>query len=390
MLKIKLLAFPDAPDSLYEHGIARIEKLISGGKYELAEGNPDILFFLSGGSERLAIDQVSAGSFYLLIGSQHDNSYASATEVKAWLNDRNIHSVLLDDEAPGTGEYLGSFNTVKQALHNLQGKRLGLIGQVSDWLVSSAISSELLESKLGIRLLIIPWNEIPAFSGFQEPPAFSESFPGKNPEELTDTAKVSAMLGYVIDKWQLDAITVECFPMVRKDSVTACLPLAKFNKDGIPAGCEGDLTAIAGMMLCRELTGIIPWIANVNKVSEEACLFSHCTIAPGLVSGFSVTTHFETGKGTAIEGEFKEDQLTVFRFDNRLSKAFIATGTVTGRPKLPTACRTQIEVKLPPEDVKLLKQSPLGNHHLIFPGDCVHLIKMACDLLGMVQVGSEA
>ena len=64
--------------------------------YTLVESDPDVLFFLTGGSELPAAEQVSAGNFYLLIGSQHDNSYASATEVKAYLNEINIPSILLD------------------------------------------------------------------------------------------------------------------------------------------------------------------------------------------------------------------------------------------------------------------------------------------------------
>jgi L-fucose isomerase-like protein len=201
--------------------------------------------------------------------------------------------------------------------------------------------------------------------------------------DLTETAKVSELLSDTIRKQNLDAITVECFPMVQKDCVTACLPLAKFNNEGIPAGCEGDITAIAGMMLCKELTGIIPWIANINKATEDVCMFSHCTISPGLVSAFSVKTHFETGQGTAVEGDFKGDLITIFRFDNKLSKAFIATTNISGRPKLRTACRTQIEVKLSANEVKLLRESPLGNHHLIFPGDYKKLLQLACLILGI-------
>ena len=382
-LKVKLLSSRGTPDAIFENAVKRIEKLIPHGNYSLTENDPDVLFFLTGGSELPAIKQVSTGNFYLLIGSRHDNSYASATEVKAYLNDVNIPSLLLDETEPETPALLKDFITVKQALKNLRGKKLGLIGQVSDWLISSAIPAELLEDKLGIKLTVIPWSELAHFSKFKASDPFLDSFAGKTQIDLTKTAKVSELLSNTIQKRNLDAITVECFPMVQKDSVTACLPLAKFNNEGTPAGCEGDLTAISGMMLCKELTGIIPWIANINKVSDEVCMFSHCTIAPGLVSGFSVKTHFETGKGTAIEGDFKGDLITVFRFDNKLSKVFIATANITGRPKSATACRTQIEVKLTEREVKLLRESPLGNHHLIFPGDCKKVLQLACLLLGI-------
>ncbi len=385
-LKIKLLAYQGAPDAVFEKAGKRIEKLVSPGKYMLAESNPDVLFFLSGGSEQAAMKLVSANHFYILIGSQHDNAYASATEVKAYLNSQDIPSVLLDEEEAGTAAFLMDFSIVKKALKSLKGKKLGLIGQVSDWLIASVIPSDVLEAKLGIKLRVIPWSGLAHFTEYKASELFLASFTGKTGMNLTETAKVSELLTHTIQTMNLDAITVECFPMVQKDCVTACLPLAKFNNEGIPAGCEGDLTAIAAMMLCKELTGIIPWMANINKVSEEVCMFSHCTIAPGLVSGFSVKTHFETGKGTAVEGDFKGDRITIFRFDNTLSKAFIAPTNITGRPKSVTACRTQIEVKLTANEVNLLRQSPLGNHHLIFPGDCTKLLYMACLILGIEVV----
>lgn len=382
-LKIKLLAFRGAPEAVYHNAIRRIEKLISKEDYELTDSSPDVLFFLSGGSERPAMEMVSAGNFYLLIGSQHDNSYASATEVKAYLNEMKIPSMLIDEEEAETKAFLQDFITVKRALNRLKGKRLGLIGQISDWLISSAIPAEILEAKLGIDFINIPWDKLAHFSEFKASEAFLNDFAGEKHFDLTETAKVSELLTNTIQKWNLDAITVECFPLVQKDSVTACLPLAKFNNEGIPAGCEGDLTAIAGMMLCKELTGTIPWIANINKATNHVCMFSHCTIAPGLVSDFSVKTHFETDKGTAMEGDFKGNLITIFRFDHKLSKAFIACTNITGRPKSETACRTQIEVKLTENEVKLLRQSPLGNHHLIFPGDCTDLLRLTCTVLGI-------
>lgn len=387
MIRVKLLAFQEAPDTLFSDAESRIEKLITPGRFELADSDPDVLFFLSGGSEKAALKHVSAGRFYMLVGSRHGNSWASATEVMAWLNGMNIPSLLLDEDEEGTAEILSHFIVVKQALDRLNGQRLGLIGQVSDWLVASAIPPGLLKARLGIDLVEIPWQELGHFSGYHPSGEFLDNFSGERQADLTETARVSEMLTQAIRERDLDAITVECFPMVQKEGVTACLPLARFNDLGIPAGCEGDITAIAGMMLCRELTGIVPWMANINRAAGDRCLFSHCTIAPGLVSGFSVTTHYETGKGTAIAGDFREDEVTIFRFDQALTKAFIASATITGRPRSSSACRTQIEVKLTADEVRLLKENPLGNHHLIFPGDCTRLLQSACMVLGISVQG---
>ncbi|HBG71128.1 MAG: hypothetical protein A2W93_02510 [Bacteroidetes bacterium GWF2_43_63] len=384
-LKIKLLAFKGAPDAVFENTDKQIQKLIASENYVLVDDNPDVLFFLSGGSEMPATEVVTPDRFYMLIGSTHNNSYASATEVKAWMNARGIPSLLLDEEESDTRTVLENFLKVRSALENLKEKRAGLIGNVSDWLISSAIDDTVLKEKTGIQLIQIPWEKLKHFSEFEPSETFLNAFDGHNNPDLEDTARVYTMLNETIATNTLDAITVECFPMVKKDGVTACLPLAKFNNDGFPAGCEGDITAITGMMLGKELTGLVPWIANTNKISNEVCVFSHCTIAPCLIDNMEIKTHFETGMGTAVEGDFKNDIITIFRFDHALSKAFVATTKIIGRPKSPTACRTQIEVQLSEREVNLLQENPLGNHHLILPGDWSELIRMACRVMG-VQV----
>lgn len=388
-LKIRPLAAPGNAEFSPESLAVRLSKLLPDGRFVMAEKEPDILFFLTGGTERQAMEQCCHGRFYVLIGSRHHNAWASATEVKAWMNEQNIPSVLLDEEEAETVAYLKDFLQIKTALDQLQGKRLALLGKVSDWLIASDVSATVLNERFGIELVPLHWEEFGHYSSFDADESVFASFHIEHPERLTGTAKVSALLDHVIKSRKLDAITVECFPLVRQDKVTACLPLAKFNQEGIPSGCEGDLTAITGMMLCKELTGTIPWMANVNKVTEEQCVFSHCTIACGLVNEYSVKTHFETGEGTAIQGDFSHDTVTIFRFDRHLKKAFIATGRVTGRPRSETACRTQIEVKTGKREVELLRQFPLGNHHLIFPGDIRDLLQMTCTCCGIRVLGRD-
>ena len=63
--------------------------------------------------------------------------------------------------------------------------------------------------------------------------------------------------------------------------------------------------------------------------------------------------------------------------NNELNTAFVAEGKVIGRPNYSNACRTQLEVALPQEDLFKLKSNPLGNHHIIIPGNNAKLIKAA-------------
>ena len=49
---------------------------------------------------------------------------------------------------------------VEEARRSLQGKRLGCIGQPSDWLISSAADKSAVKEKLGIEIVDIPIEEL--------------------------------------------------------------------------------------------------------------------------------------------------------------------------------------------------------------------------------------
>ncbi|MCX6137373.1 MAG: hypothetical protein NTV54_07770 [Ignavibacteriales bacterium] len=382
-MNFKFLAYRGAPASIVESGTDRLYQLIGPKFVSLVQESPDVLFFLTGGSERAAIECLAQDKFVCLIGSQRDNALASAVEVMAYLRNLGRPALLLDEDDPRTPEQLMDLHHVIAGLQRLRGKRLGLIGEVSEWLVSSTIPVGTLRGVLGIQLEKIPWEKLPHYSTKTPDPGLLSEFAPVAAIDLTDTARVATLLHSVIKEKSFDAVTVECFSLVQKNSVTACLPLASFNAAGFPAGCEGDIASAAGMMLGKEITGIVPWMANINKIDTQSCLFSHCTIAPTQLTRKEITTHFETGAGTSIRGEYATDFVTVFRLKNDLTRAFISCGNVTGRPHHENACRTQIEVPLPESAVDCLRRNPLGNHHLIFPGDVVQRLSLASTILGI-------
>jgi L-fucose isomerase-like protein len=189
-----------------------------------------------------------------------------------------------------------------------------------------------------------------------------------------------------IAREKLDAITVGCFDLVRKHEVTACLSLAHLSDQGIAAGCEGDTCSAAAMMFAKAICGIIPWMANVAMVSANMLRLAHCTTPTLLLSEFEVDTHYETGLGTAIAGKFAGEDITIFRFDKELQKAFITQGKITSTHKRLHACRTQIEVAINEQDALLLRENPLGNHHLVLPGKNAAMLADACALCGIQLV----
>lgn len=377
-LRVKPVAFRNAPDHLVSEKTSSLRSMGPDLAFELVEKEPDVIWFLSGGSEREAISHLSTDRFTLLLAGFEDNAFAAAMEVKAWAGREGVPVMLVSfDEAAQKG-FLQQYEKVCRSLRMLAGQRAGLIGGVSHWLVASGFPLELASQRFGVDITHFSWDRLPGYRGYAADPDFLKEFQGHGIDQLEAEAGVYGFLKEVIRANQLDAITLECFDMVNDHSVTACLALALLNSRGIVAGCEGDLVSMVGMMLIRSLTGHIPWMANVAGYTDGRVILAHCTAPLNLVNDFRLDTHFETDKSAAIQGQIAMEEVTLFRLGMDLDKAFIATGRIAGRPPHPFACRTQTEVQLAEADLNKLLQHPLGNHHLVIPGDHADLIRLAC------------
>lgn len=381
-ISIKTLAHAAAPERLHSGALEAL-KLLYGIESAANGGRQSqVLYFLTGGSEAEAIKFLDRSVFQILLADGKSNAFASAMEVKAYGMQHGYHNVLLCLEDENDKHQLQNYFLVMSALNRLQGKKLGLIGEVSDWLVASTISEMTLKEKLGIDLVRIPWKDAGNYKDFEPGEDFLDCFRAGRQFNLVDAGKVESLLQKLITAHQLDALTVECFSLVQKNSVTACLGLSFLNDLGIPAGCEGDLCSITGMMIAREISGIVPWMANVASIKGSDVLLAHCTAPVKMLSEYHVNTHFETGRGTAIHGRMETRELSIFRLNNTLDKLFYAYGEVVDGIYEKHACRTQLHVRLDYEAVNELRTQPHGNHHLVLPGDWSDKLSILANILG--------
>lgn len=379
-ISIKTFAHAGASARLHSDALVRLELLFGLEIEGLEEGFPCILFLLTGGSEAEAIKNLDPESFQILIADGKSNAFASAMEVKAYSRQIGCKNVLLSLDDENDKKQLALYCTVIYALAALKDKRLGLIGEVSDWLVASTIDEDVLKSKLGIDLVRIPWKDAGNYRDFEASEKFLSCYHAGRQYDVGEAGKVEGLLQQLIDDHKLDAITVECFSLVQENEVTACLGLSFLNDIDIPAGCEGDLCSIVGMMLVRSLGEDIPWMANIAGIKDSEVLLAHCTAPTNALSEHHINTHFETGKGTAINGRYKEGDVTILRLNNTLDKLFFSYGEVVDGMYEKHACRTQLHVKLPAEDIHTLKSDPLGNHHLVLPGDHTEMLRALAEV----------
>lgn len=383
VIQIKPVAYKGAPDALLENAKQQLEKYIPAHLFIFTDKHPDVILFVTGGSERHAVDACAKLSHVMLWSYQADNSHASATEVMARLNSEGKKTIHWDVEENDFPIKVQNFFDILNGMNSLNDQQLGLLGNVSDWLVASDISDLTLKTKFGIDLVPVSWDALPSYKDFPQSEMFDKHFKTTQNAKMNEASQVHNLILHTLEENHLDAITVECFPLVKQHKVTACLSLSLLNDMGIPAGCEGDLTAIAGMMFAKAILNKIPWMGNTLKVTKNTAHFAHCTIPTSMVDTYTIPTHYETNEGSAIQGNVKAERLTVFRFDNELNRMFVAPARVIARPKNANACRTQIEVEMAETDLAKLKNNPLGNHHLFLEGDYVSVLTLAAQWYSM-------
>jgi L-fucose isomerase-like protein len=189
--------------------------------------------------------------------------------------------------------------------------------------------------------------------------------------DVDDAMGVRSALGDVLEDHGLDAVTVRCFDLLGDPGTSGCLALAALNDDGIVAGCEGDVPSTLAMLLVRHLLDRPAWMANPAVVDVEAnqLVLAHCTVAPSMIDGFALDTHFESGRGVGISGHFAAQPVTLLRVGGAdLDESWIVEGDIVATGDDPDLCRTQVTVALSSGNVSDLLERPLGNHLVLVAG----------------------
>jgi L-fucose isomerase-like protein len=178
---------------------------------------------------------------------------------------------------------------------------------------------------------------------------------------------------------RLDALTLRCFDLIGEDKVTGCVALSLLADQGLPAGCEGDVPSIVGLLWLRLLTGEAAWMANPAWVDREAgeVLLAHCTVPRALVESYELETHFESGTGVALGGRLAEGPVTLVRIGGEsLTELFTCEGQLAPTPRATGLCRTQARVRVERTVLDALLKRPLGNHLLLTRG---HRAALVCE-----------
>lgn len=356
----------------------------------------NLIFVRTGGTEGIfktllpQLQRQSTHPIFLLTSGQ-SNSLAAAMEILSYLQQQGINGEILHGTPRYIRHRIHGLLQVHLALRRLSGMQLGVIGQPSDWLISSQADARVVRQKLGIELVDIDIREV--LDNFAAQPATisaSPLSPSTPPEPkvaaaLPDAQRLHAALRGIVERHHLSGFTIRCFDLLTTIHNTGCLALARLNADGVVAGCEGDVPAAISMMIAQALLGVTGFQCNPSAIDPDSGIITlaHCTIPFNLVTRYELDTHYESGIGVGIRGYMAPGPVTIFKVSGDLSRHFVAQGQLIDKPCSPHLCRTQLTIRL--DDAKQTRYfltHPIGNHHIVVPGE--HAQPM-CELLAAIS-----
>ncbi|MCQ2185092.1 MAG: hypothetical protein MJY62_06780, partial [Bacteroidales bacterium] len=323
-----------------------------------------IIYVRTGGSEEV-FRSLGLGGEIRLLTSGKENSLAAAMEILSYININGGKGEILHGSADyiarrirgEAGQSEGSSMTRPLPPVNLGGKRVGVIGAPSDWLISSEVDYALAERRLNVKMVDVPIDELIREVGSHD--CDLRSFKGSE--------AVYEELKHITDKYRLDALTLRCFDLLDSIGNTGCLALARLNSEGITSSCEGDIPTLFTMMIAKEKTGCPGFQCNLSRITGDELLFAHCTVPLSMTRAYTYDTHFESGIGTAIKAELPLEEITIAKLSPDLENIAVIPGRILRNQSEANLCRTQIVVEAPGSQDYFLKHS-FANHHVIIPG----------------------
>jgi L-fucose isomerase-like protein len=357
----------------------------------------EVVFIASGGSEQAFRRHYPAlARPVILLADGKHNSLPAALEIADWVRRQGERAEIVHGGTifiVGRLRELDRFQRARRAL----GGRIGVIGEPSDWLIASVVDRIAARERWGTEIVDVPLAEVTA-----RPPvegdgcaSAAEFIAGASALERVDEAAVREAarlvpaLKEIFARHRLQAATLRCFSLIETLGTSGCLALSLLNDQGLVCGCEGDVPAVFSMLLVSALTGEAPFLANPASVDTESnqVVLAHCTVPRRAVGSYKLQTHFETGLGVALCGEFPPGPATVFKVgDPGLGSYFVSAAEALPASPEPGLCRTQVRLRLQEPAGYFLKNA-LANHHLLVSGDHSHLIDDFMKYCGARKIG---
>ena len=334
-----------------------------------------MVYVASGGSEGVFLEKylkhLSSRPLYILTSGE-SNSLAASMEILSYLQMNDKEGEIIHGSINDVAERIKALRNAYSAIDRMNGMKLGLIGESSDWLIASKDTDEYYRKKLKLSVQKIEMRELieeinkGGYIENQWTRALKDK--GYDSQEIEKSLNVYGAMKRIVERYGLSGITVRCFDLLDTVYTTGCLGLAILNAEGIYAGCEGDVPALMSMVILGEISGNPVFMCNPSRIDTEngEMVLAHCTLPMNMFSEYRLMTHYESNIGVAIQGHIPEENCTIFKTSYLLDRYFAKEGQIIGNLREAQLCRSQIRLKL--DDFSYFLNRPIFNHHLIALG----------------------
>ncbi len=338
-----------------------------------------LIFIGSGGSEMQFAEHFQrVGGDCLLLTTEANNSLPASMEILSFLQNHGVRGEILHGSAERVAALLEAELSIRAVKQRLVGLRIGNTG-LSDWLIASAVDRELLAERSGLVYVDIPMAEVMAEISRESYPdnewtmqLKAMSWPA---EQMERALQVYGGVKRIAERYQLKGISLRCFDLLAPYRISGCLALAILNAEGFWAACEGDAKSLVSMTVLGELTGQPVFMANPSRLNfeEKKLVLAHCVLPLNMPESYRLATHFESGLGVAVAGEFQPGPITLFKMREDFRSYHVQRGDLLRNLHEGCLCRTQLEISLP-DGLDYFVKRPIGNHQMLVLGD--HLARV--------------
>jgi len=390
---IELSFLKEVRDFVEKKGI-KVEEFKEGEDYDFV-----IFLVVTGGSERKFLNiHKKFSPPYLFITNKFNNSLPAALEINAYLKGKG--RIFLWDKRSEKKDFVRALKTLKLT-EEIKGKKMGVIGKPSFWLIASTPDESVVKERFGINIDFYPIEKFIERVKKSDDSSIDEilidlkkkatKITEIDDNELRKALKVYKTTKKIAVERGWDLLSMECFSIIKPLDTTGCVALSLLTSEGITAGCEGDIPSTLTMYIMQKLTerpsfmGNIAWVDRSGEETTDL-YFAHCTVPLKMVKSFSLRTHFETGKGVGIKGFFDRSIGTLTRIGgDGLNRIFFARAKIEKNLRSEMMCRTQIVLKVKAKSDYFLKR-PIGNHHIFSMGDYTEELELFSEIMKLERV----
>ena len=350
----------------------------------------------SGGVEEMVKEHIDRlPPYVVLIADGLKNSLAASLEILSWMRLEGRHGRVLHGPTDFIMQGIDDYAQASHAVARLRAMRVGVIGKPSGWLIASNVDYKAMSERWGIEMVDVPLDEV--IKGYEtvtddQVQDITDQFLNRafgilepTRDEVVKAMRLYCAVRGIVERYSLNAFTLNCFDLIPTTRTTGCVALALLNQEGIPAGCEGDEQTLLTMLAVQAATGQMTFMANPSKILDNAAhemVMAHCTIAPAMTDRYIVRDHYESLSGVAVEGIIDPMDMTIVKCGGKtMERYFISKARLLECTTNPNMCRTQLRLRLD-EPLDYFLERSIGNHHVIVRGDHAARLETVLNMLG--------